>query len=283
MTLDDFGRQPLLEVGIPTNNSLSVILETSLRALNLPGVASVHVSVNRLLSPDEFQQILALDSRIRITHREGNLGLYGNFRFLVLSCQADYLALVADDDCPSEEAFQSFLCLDLEQRRGKKLFIQKYVLQECAFNPTRWFGEIHQGREFDTSSTLTFHKLILNPEPSWIFGIWDSAYLRQIFPKRNFDWLDSYLLGRAISQNVVLSLHNLEPQIIGTWKWLGKEPTSVNGKFHSGFGWLSYFLLFALKSKLIVSLRWSEVWKSGIQPRFRYASSSKKKYLESRV
>ena len=64
-------------------------------------------------------------------------------------------------------------------------------------------------------------------EPSWIFGLWRAKYLNEIFPDDDFDWLDLYLLQKALQQQKVGYITTESSTKIGTWNTSVKTPYAV--------------------------------------------------------
>jgi hypothetical protein len=129
--------------------------------------------------------------------------------------------------------------------------------------PTWFWAEYHpQGKSFfdltnkitgtlpDLTTSRTTVDAALHSEPSWIFGIWRTTYLQSIFPKRNFDWLDTHLLQKALLSRKVSLMPVENPTIIGTWHWANKVPNSVSLKGHNP--WLAIFHQVTLLPGLIL-------------------------------
>jgi hypothetical protein len=119
-------------------------------------------------------------------------------------------------------------------------------------------------------------------QPSWIFGLWKTEYLKAAFPPRNFDCLDVYLLQRALLEGKVVSFQTDNPMTIGTWDWKGKVPNADNGRrFRAAKSiFLSGLLLrrngyLAEKSQVSVFLKEA-------QGRLRFARHLTKKLVEQR-
>lgn len=189
------------------------------------------------------------DPRLKITFHENNLGLYGNFRFLVRQANSVFFSWLCTDDLTSTDVPN--LLRDYHES-DDNLIIPSWFWAE--YNP--------QGKNFfdltnkmigtlpDLSTSRTTVDSALHSEPSWIFGIWRTTYLQSIFPKRNFDWLDTYLLQKALLSRKVSLMSVENPTIIGTWHWANKVPNSVSHKGHNP--WMAIFHQVTLLPRLIV-------------------------------
>lgn len=218
-----------LEVGIPLLTGVELARQVVLDVLEWPNIGKVHLSVNQPgIESEKYHELATIDSRISVTCQPKNLGLYGNFRFLVENSKLDYFAWHAYDDRISPATISNALS-KIASTSNSTLAVIPYELQECLLDPLRWEGERLPGVLPITSDRREIFSSALNAEPSWIFGIWKSGYLKSIYPKRDFDWLDSYILYRALIEAKVVVVDDSEPMTIGTWTRLNKIPNSVNG------------------------------------------------------
>jgi hypothetical protein len=122
----------------------------------------------------------------------------------------------------------------------------------------------------DLSTSRTIVDAALHSEPSWIFGIWRTTYLQSIYPKRNFDWLDTHLLQKALLSRKVSLMPVENPTIIGTWNWANKVPNSVSHKGHNP--WMAIFHQVTLLPSLILQNPGS-FWSIVLRIRFLFISA----------
>lgn len=221
-----------IEVGIPILDNVLDAIETIERACALPGVTAIHVSVN---SPKgqahEFSELASLDRRVRVSVQENNLGLYGNFRYLARCAKAPYFCWMAADDILSSELVDKFQ----KQVNPNMLTVGDFINQEC-IRDTR----IHWRPDKVTLGRLPKQlpigmREVFSPEPSWIFGIWQTDYLSENFPVHNFDYLDTFLLTSALYAGAISVVSLESPSIIGIWP--NRQPNFVNGRYHTFFRW----------------------------------------------
>jgi hypothetical protein len=231
---------PTLEVGIPLLSGLSLARSAVDDVLNWPDVSIIHISVNDAgHDAQAYKDLESLDNRIIVTCQETNLGLYGNFRYLVEHSKSTFFIWHAFDDHISRNTLAQALKY-INSNREIALAVIPFNSQECYSNPIRYEGPPTLGMVPNMQSRQSRFNSALYAEPSWIFGIWRSDYLREVFPSSNFDWLDSYLLIKAVASNKTGLTRVSEPMIIGTWNWRGKIPHSVNGRSHSSKKYLLY-------------------------------------------
>lgn len=173
----------------------------------------------------------AEDSRIKVYFNPLDIGLYGNFRRLIELSTSKYFVF----QCIDDEITQNLDVVIEEMEVKKSQFcIPNYVLLE--YNPTSliFFGEEKSGRLPDLNSKSARYKESIYAEPSWIFGVWNLRFIRDIFPGHDFDWLDCILLSKAIRDDAI-TIEVSNPTIIGTWRWSNKAPHSVNPNGHNPF------------------------------------------------
>jgi glycosyltransferase involved in cell wall biosynthesis len=189
------------------------------------------------------------DPRLRIFFHEDDLGLYGNFRFLVKRASSEYFSWLCTDDLISADIPSLLRGL---HGSGDNLIIPTWLWAEYNSQGNNMFDltNMKEGTLPDLSSSRSIVQSALHSEPSWIFGIWRTRYLRSIFPSRNFDWLDTHLLQKALLSNKVSVISTANPTIIGTWHWAAKVPSSVSQKGHSP--WMAIFHQLTLVPRLIL-------------------------------
>lgn len=220
---------PRLEVGIPLLSGVELAHQVILDVLRWPNIGRVHLSINHPgLDSEKYFALEEIDPKVVVTCQNINLGLYGNFRFLVENSKLDYFAWHAFDDRVSSQTIGRALAM-ISASPKSSLAVIPYELQECLLQPLRWEGKRLPGILPKITDRKESFFSALYAEPSWIFGIWKSSYLRNIFPRKDFDWLDSYILHRVLIEEKVVVVEDSEPMTIGTWTHLNKIPNSVNG------------------------------------------------------
>jgi hypothetical protein len=222
-----------LTIGIPSRGVSTSLVRVLQHALSLPKVGEILVGIN----PGDgdtslLNQFLDLKRIVFFEHQE-NIGLYGNFRFLLNKASHSHFQWFCVDDEAS-----STLITQLEKYDSGMIklaiptwFWSEYDPIKADFNRAKLDEGVYPC--FLTSKNKV--SSIIHAEPSWIFGIWNTQYLKSIFPNRDFDWLDVYLLQRALLDNVVEVVDVKSPMIIGTWHWADKIPAPTSGRYHNPF------------------------------------------------
>lgn len=266
-----------LEIGIPILNSLQDAHAAIERAIQLPGVSVIHLSVNNpgLLS-QQFESLTSMDPRVRVSLQRHNLGLYGNLRFLAQSASEPHFSWVAADDILSKDFLEAFQ----NTESPTKLSISNFVHQNCVRNAAI---------EWDSQSTVSGwwpqprsdgNWEYFSTEPSWIFGIWDTAYLKRIFPSRNYDFLDTILLATVLFDNEITVLHVENPSVIGLWP--NRAPNHVNGKYHGFARWSLEALTLLVSRKPFAALAWRG-FLTALLGRCIFSTRSKIMYFKDRL
>lgn len=220
-------------------------------------VNQIHISVNPSQAFCDLSDVLFLSPRIRITLQKYDLGLYGNFRFLIQSATAPYIAIQCADD--QQTADYQNVCLAL-RKSSCVLGIPTWHWSE--FDPQKGghFGAPKDGVYPNTESKNALLLDAEKAEPSWIFGIWESEYIKEHFPKEDFDWLDFYLLQKVCCDERVKRIETVTPLIIGTWNWAGKSPHSVDPLGPFAKTWSLKFLGLWFEKKLfrhpLITYKW---------------------------
>ena len=208
-----------LTIGIPAYRDFDRAYEVA-RNLRTHGHSGpILVSVNDCDKIPDDRLEAACNAGIQMYAQEENLGLYGNFRWLANRCSTQqFMWLALDDEVPT--AILNHQRLD--QSSATLVFCAPVMV-----DPTG------SSAPYAIPSPLRSED-VFNPHPSAIFGIWDAAWLVNNFPKRDFDWLDTYLLTRAVVRGRgVVQLPGF--RVIGN---APKAPHRVNGKYHVPIGWI---------------------------------------------
>lgn len=245
-----------ISLGIPSRGVTSSLYRVVEYALSLD-VDEIIVGINPTTDSSEFVNHYG-DARLKLFFHNSDLGLYGNFRFLLHQANSPLFAWLCTDDLISKEAISIL--------KGRDHIEANLVL------PTWKWVEYNPDQEncfaMDKSiegvyPCLTNNKALaeaaLQCEPSWIFGIWNSIYLKSIFPRTNFDWLDCYILQKTLLSRKVEVLSVSDPTLIGTWNWASKIPNSVNPKGHWPARAILHQLLLAPKILKISPFAWFKI------------------------
>lgn len=222
-----------LEIGIPAYKNLRAAFKKveMLRGGGFSG--AIHISVN---DPDNEALSLAkssTDPLLQVSLQEGDLGLYGNFRFLAMASKSNFFMWLALDDEPDWAAIGAIE----SGQTGSILFYSRHFLKIAAREGN---AEIIYGPIDPLKPSNAF-----NFDPSAIFGAWDSTWLKANFPQSNFDWLDSYLLTAAYLNGAT----RLLPGQRSIGADLEKRPHNVSGSHHQIWGWISHCAILILKAK----------------------------------
>jgi hypothetical protein len=224
-----------LTLGIPSRGVDSSLFRAINHAVSLE-VDEILVGINPIelnspSSPRGGELSDFGDPRIKFFFHSKDLGLYGNFRFLAFQASSSHFAWLCTDDAISPQIPRTIAALAEEPN----LIIPnwKWIEYRPHENQPFDFSKSRNGSfpVFKTPIEITNSTLMC--EPSWIFGVWRTEFLKQIFPRFNFDWLDTYLLQRAILSGKVLLIEVPTPTLIGTWDWAKKIPRSVSPRGHN--------------------------------------------------
>lgn len=109
--------KPILSIAIPTYNRadklkrLLDIVDGQIRSANLVDQIEVLVSDNASIDDtyDLMMSVTSVDSKIKYSRQQENLGFDGNCRFLYDQANADYVWFFADDDIPLPRALSIIL------------------------------------------------------------------------------------------------------------------------------------------------------------------------------
>ena len=231
-----------IEAGIPTLSSFERGKEKALKLRKLGFLGTIHVSVNAAgrTRLTKTQQDELLEQGIRASFHAHNIGLYGNFRFLADACEEKYFFWLPLDDCPPLELF-SYLQSNARFGLDFDLMVCNHSLIETQ-DPS---DEDCLSCKDSLGESPFRENSPFSPDPSGIFGVWRSRWLKEIFPHSYFDWLDTYILSKtALSGNI---FHLDATRGIGFDP--NRVPHSVNGSYHSPNGWILRTLLLALRHR----------------------------------
>ena len=213
-----------ITVGIPSKGVTQSTLRVIELALSLKEVSEILISVN----PGEDSALLPSEifsnPKIKVTYHDFDVGLYGNFRYLVQSATSEKFMWLCTDDAPSFNLLELSDAIDDQDSilAIPKWYWSEYRPETSSFDASRKLGVIPPSPQDDQ-----YLLAIINPEPSWIFGLWNTRFLKRYLPVVDFDWLDVHLLQQALLSRKVIHVRTTSPMIIGTWNWANKKPNSV--------------------------------------------------------
>jgi hypothetical protein len=217
-------------IGVPSKGISPSTVRVIGEALRVPHIDRVLVSINPGIHSEEIPLYIREDSRVTLYFQNSDLGLYGNFRFLLSVCETDKFMWLCTDDSPTLEVQKLADSLDIS---SSFLAVPSWVWDEYHPDELKFDGSPTLGVYPPSKVVSSKAGRFVYPEPSWIFGLWNTNHLRAIFPKRDFDWLDVHLLQTVMIQGQVISVKTDTVMTIGTWMWANKLPNaiSLNGPF----------------------------------------------------
>jgi hypothetical protein len=224
-----------LEIGIPAYRNLNVALKKAAELRDGGFSGRIHISVNDPSSEDVSLSLEPHESLLYISLQNGNLGLYGNFRYLASTSKARYFMWLALDDEPDWGVIGA---IESEKTDSTLIYSRHFLNLANQDAP----GNLVYGPINPLAA-----KNIFNFDPSAIFGAWDSKWLQSVFPKSDFDWLDSYLLTAAHLQGKIKLLPG--QRTIGAV--LGKRPHNVSGTHHRIWGWFIHCSVLILSTRRV--------------------------------
>jgi hypothetical protein len=180
----------MLTIGIPSRGENDRIKDMISYCINSPVVSQIIVSINPPNeTANELQSLFRHEKKVEIIVQEKDLGLYGNFRFLVNRATSKYFQWFCLDDLPSPEWDQI-----LNQMQANQLALAIPVWKWQEWDPTekKFFGDKILGPNPKVDTYIERLTSGLRSQPSWIFGVWNREILLHIWPKLNFDWLDVF-------------------------------------------------------------------------------------------
>jgi hypothetical protein len=248
----------VIEVLIPYRGEVNDLLLVAIQKnLSNPYVGRVHVSVNPSEFGTEELEPFRDNQKFTLTLQTENLGLYGNFRYLVNSAVTPFIVFQCGDDVQTDDYSKMVKQLNLD---NKALAIPEWCWRE--FNPSKGghYGEEEAGVYPSLTSRRSRFLSCEIAEPSWIFGVWRTNYLKSIFPSNDFDWLDFFLLQKSLCENQVVRVETNTRLVIGTWRWANKVPHSVSRSGPKAYDWskrfMTLFLLHGVFWHPVVSINW---------------------------
>lgn len=219
-----------LTIGIPSrgvNSSLRRVIEHALSLDVEEVVVGINPTGGQIEDCAQF-----IDPRLKIFIHNRDLGLYGNFRFLLEQASSTYFVWSCTDDFLSPDIPHALEGLDTS---AINLYIPSWNWAEFKPDEAQPFDLENKiaGRFPIVDTSQSIIESALSSEPSWIFGVWRTRYLQKIMPQKNFDWLDTYLLQKVLLTRKVELISVSTPTVIGTWNWANKIPAPVSKKGHN--------------------------------------------------
>lgn len=187
-------------------------------------ISEIVISINPTASSGAICEKLALNSKVQIYEHEIDIGLYGNFKFLVAKANQQYFQWFCTDD---QITLNHGSILNSMKIANADLSIPSWSWQEWNPEKERFFGDLKEGTYPRLESEKFLIESAINAEPSWIFGVWRTQFLKENFPSDYFDWLDVFLLQKVLLCGKVIKIGVESPTIIGTWNWANKLSHSV--------------------------------------------------------
>lgn len=231
------------EIGIPIRSRFDHARDTILRAATVEGVTSIHVSVNEANQGEEYLSLLLLDPRVRVSVQGENLGLYGNLRFLAENCETEFFSWLCFDDIPSADLLPCALRGIDPQFPQPSLFVPSMGQRLFDEEQGGWIGPLEDWLVDPVFHSNSPKRIFFGFRTHYVYGLWRTDFLKRIFPSKNFDWLDAYLLAKTISSN---GLRHVDAAkfIVGI---VDKFPTRV-GRKHRLLPWLTHAFHLALST-----------------------------------
>lgn len=216
-----------IEIGIPVYRSLSrgIAKAVSLRD-EYPHVA-IHLSINGvdLKSLNRELRSKCESLKIKLTLFEDDIGLYGNFRYLALAAQLKFFAWLALDDKPCSPPWENAAAV-------ADLVIPNFEYRAFDERDTSWSTDV-KGLVPAASRANVFHNQFHG-----FLGLWRTEFLVSIFPKRDFDWLDTFLLDSAFLMGKV-KMDGSRTQVLGWWPQSEMRTKNyTNGRYLNPNQWL---------------------------------------------
>jgi glycosyltransferase involved in cell wall biosynthesis len=190
-------KKPLVSVGIPTFNRPDGLRRT-LEQLRSQSYGHLEIVVSDNASTDEqvwplIQDAICEDSRIRAFRQDTNLGLYGNFKFVLGQASGEYFFWAPDDD----EWDPSFVqrCVTALQASSVSAVMPQFELlfREAGRREPGTLPPL-QGEPF-----RDLCEFLVDTQPNLIFAMYRRsavAWFAEYEP--TYDWLDCYVVLRII-------------------------------------------------------------------------------------
>ncbi len=220
----------MLTIGVPTKGTSLSLLRVLEFCHQLSKDYQVLVSINPGNTDVEIPGKYFEASNFKFFWQKDDLGLYGNFRFLLQNAETRLFCwFCIDDNISSDIADICQHAIDTQS----DLTITSWQLDEYDMKSARYEGNAVFGDLPNLTNSYNRMLASLNIDPSWMFGVWKTGYLQNIFPRADFDWLDCDLLQNVLINGQVSIFTSANPALIGTHYKLNRKPNAVNTRGHS--------------------------------------------------
>jgi hypothetical protein len=220
----------VLTVGVPTKGTSLSLIRVLEYCVNLSSAFEIIISINPGNTDIEIPSKYLNLPNFRFVWQNDDLGLYGNFRFLLENANSQLFCWFCVDDNISGDIYE--IC-NYAIHAEQDLTVATWQLDEYDMTTARFYGSPRFGDLPDLTNKYTKVCASLNIDPSWMFGVWKTSYLQNIFPKKDFDWLDCDILQEVLLNGKTSIFKSANPALIGTHYNLNRQPNAVNNRGHS--------------------------------------------------
>lgn len=229
-------------VGIPVKNSLVNARATLARALALPNVSEIILSISQPKDEDVAGFLDMSGSvgcvRIHVLLSEEPTSLFQNLSKILHASNAHYFTWLCEDDIPAESLFEKLNTLH-KNHPNAGLFFPPLEYREAFGEPMTW-GNVVAGPRLNSLNWRERLAFEFEQPAHRMYGIWSRVYLAQIFPNEPMDWFDHYILLRSSLERKAVPV-DCPPMIIGVS--FPNKSHAVNGNFLSASAWQKFTLL----------------------------------------
>lgn len=188
---------PLVTVGIPTYNRPAG-LDRTLRQIRAQTYTNLEILVSDNCSTAPETRAVAAahqqaDPRVRYHRQEQNIGLEGNFKYLLQNATGEFFFWAADDDEWAPEFVA--VCLEHIGTAGSVMTGMRNAVRPLGL--LRWKPPLHLSP--DNSPFENAVAFLTNAQPSLFYGVHRTEQLRAGFlPERVYDYYDYFFIVRQI-------------------------------------------------------------------------------------
>jgi hypothetical protein len=220
----------MVTIGVPTKGTSLSLIRVLKYCHQLPRNYQILVSINPGYTDVEIPSTYLEAPNFKFIWQKDDLGLYGNFRFLLQNSETQLFCWFCVDDNVSGSLGD--IC-EYAIDTHSDLTISCWQLDEYDLESAQYEGNARFGILPDLTNSYTRVLASLNIDPSWMFGVWKTSYLKEIFPKNDFDWLDCDILQEVLLKGKVSIFTSAKPALIGTHYKLNRQPNAVALRGHS--------------------------------------------------
>ena len=170
-------RRPLVTVGMAVYNGADFI-EGALSALTKQTYSNFRLIISDNASTDNTWQILqewaARDPRIELYRQETNIGLRANFQYVLDQAETEFFMWHSDDDWVATNYLEELVAV-------LKADPSCMLVGACGIRVAQDGSELHREPFPDVASKsrrARIRKLLIQPEPTWIHGMFRTGALR---------------------------------------------------------------------------------------------------------